>query len=71
MIRWPAFDVPPRARYGAAAASTRQTQGASVEDEPRGKVDLVAILYIVGGIPALVGFMVLLFSLTHACDIPA
>ena len=32
-------------------------QGASVEDEPRGKVDLVAILYIVGGIPAIVGFI--------------
>lgn len=40
-------------------------------DEPRGKVDLVAILYIVGGIPALVGFLVVLFSLTHACDISA
>jgi hypothetical protein len=43
-----------------------------MQDEgPRGKVDLVAILYIVGGIPALVGFLVVLFSLTHACDIPA
>ena len=40
-------------------------------DEPRGKVDLVAVLYIVGGIPALVGFLVVLFSLTHACNIPA
>jgi hypothetical protein len=40
-------------------------------DEPRGKVDLVAILYIIGGIPALVGFLVVLFSLTHACGIPA
>jgi hypothetical protein len=46
-------------------------QGASVEDEPRGKVDLVAILYIVGGIPALVGFLVLIFWLARACDIPA
>jgi hypothetical protein len=46
-------------------------QGASVEDEPRGKVDLVAILYIVGGIPALVGFLVLLFWLTRACNVPA
>lgn len=41
------------------------------QDEPRGRVDLAAILYIVGGIPALVGFLVLLFSLTHACNIPA
>ncbi len=46
-------------------------QGASVEDEPRGKVDLVAILYIVGGIPALVGFLVLIFWLARACNIPA
>jgi hypothetical protein len=41
------------------------------EEEPRGKVDTVAILYIVGGIPALVGFLILLFSLTHACNISA
>ena len=42
-----------------------------MEDEPRGKVDLVAILYIVGGIPAVAGFLVLLFALTRACNIPA
>jgi len=42
-----------------------------VDEEQRGKVDLVAILYIVGGIPALVGFLVVLFSLTHACNISA
>lgn len=40
-------------------------------EEPRGKVDLAAILYIVGGIPAIVGFLVVLFGLTHACNIPA
>ncbi len=40
-------------------------------DEPRGKVDGVAILYIVGGIPALVGFLVLLFMLARNFDIPA
>ncbi len=42
-----------------------------MDEEPRGKVDLVAVLYIVGGIPALVGFLVVLFTLTRACDIPA
>ena len=42
-----------------------------MEEEPRGKVDLVAILYIAGGIPAIVGFLVVLFSLTHACNISA
>jgi len=42
-----------------------------MQDEPRGKVDLAAILYIAGGIPALVIFLVVLFSLTRACNIPA
>ena len=42
-----------------------------MDDESRGKVDLTSILYVVGGIPALVGFLVLVFSLTHACNIPA
>jgi hypothetical protein len=42
-----------------------------MSEEPRGKVDLVAILYIAGGIPVIVGFLVVLFSLTHACNISA
>ncbi len=42
-----------------------------MDEEPRGKVDLVAVLYIVGGIPALVGFLVVIFTLTRACNIPA
>ena len=42
-----------------------------MEEQPRGKVDLVAILYIVGGIPALVAFLVILFALARSCDIPA
>ncbi len=42
-----------------------------MDEAPRGTVDLVAVLYIVGGIPALVGFLVVLFTLTRACDIPA
>ena len=42
-----------------------------MDEEPRGRLDLTAILYIVGGIPALVGFIVVLFSLTHACNISA
>jgi hypothetical protein len=42
-----------------------------MEEQPRGKVDLVAILYIVGGIPAIVAFLVILFALARSCDIPA
>jgi hypothetical protein len=36
-----------------------------------GKVDATSILYIVGGIPAIVAFVVILFALTHSCGIPA
>ena len=42
-----------------------------MEEQPRGKVDLVSILYIVGGIPALVAFLVILFALARSCDFPA
>jgi hypothetical protein len=42
-----------------------------VEEQPRGKVDLVSVLYIVGGIPALVAFLVILFALARSCDIAA
>lgn len=45
---------------------------ATIDDEPKGKVDMVAILYIIGGVPALVAFLVILFALTRACEgIPA
>jgi len=44
---------------------------AEPEEEARGKVDLAAILYVACGIPAIVGFLVLLFSLAEACNIPA
>ena len=42
-----------------------------VQEENTGKVDPVSILYVVGGIPAIVGFLVILFWLTRACNIPA
>ena len=42
-----------------------------MQEEPRGRMDWVSVLYIVGGIPALVGFLIGIFSLTHACNIPA
>jgi len=34
-------------------------------------LDGVALLYIAGGIPAMVVFFLALFALTHACDLPA
>jgi hypothetical protein len=42
-----------------------------MEEEPRGKVDLASILYIVGGVPALVLFLFVLFQLARSCNLPA
>jgi hypothetical protein len=42
-----------------------------MEEEPRGKVDLVSILYVFGGIPVIVLFMVVLFGLARSCNVPA
>jgi len=41
------------------------------EQQPRGKVDLVSVLYIVGGVPALVGFLLVIFWLARSCNISA
>ena len=38
------------------------------EDEPKGVVDAVSIAYVVGGIPVMALFFVVLFGLTGACD---
>ena len=38
----------------------------------RGKTDLVSVLYVAGGIPAIVGFLVLLFAFgVRYCGLPA
>lgn len=38
----------------------------------RGKVDAVSVLYVIGGIPAIVGFLVLLFAVgVRYCGLPA
>jgi uncharacterized membrane protein len=43
-----------------------------VEEESKGRVDTVAVLYILGGIPAIVAFVVILFTLTNLFpNIPA
>ena len=36
----------------------------------KGKTDPIAVLYIVGGIPAIVGYVVVLFVLVRACGLP-
>jgi hypothetical protein len=35
------------------------------EEPPKGKVDAVAILYILGGIPAIVAYVFILFTLVR------
>jgi hypothetical protein len=35
------------------------------DKEPKGRVDLVSVLYVVLGVPALVGFLVVLFGLVN------
>jgi hypothetical protein len=42
-----------------------------MEEEPRGKVDLASVLYVVGGVPALVLFLVAIFALARSCNLPA
>ena len=40
-------------------------QGQEREPQPKGKVDAVALLYILGGIPAIVAYVVILFTLVR------
>jgi len=41
------------------------------KEENEGTVDAASIFYIVGGIPAMVAFFVILFLLTRSCGLPA
>lgn len=38
---------------------------------PHGKLDWISVLYVLGGIPAMVGFFVLLFVGVKTCGLPA
>lgn len=52
-----------------------QNSGSRPEDPsspPPGKVDLVSMLYVAGGIPAILAFLVLLFAVgVPFCGLPA
>jgi hypothetical protein len=37
----------------------------SEQERPKGKVDAVTVLYILGGIPAIVAYVVILFTLVR------
>ena len=41
------------------------------ESETRGKVDLVSVLYILGGIPSIVAYVVIAFLLARFFNFPA
>ena len=41
------------------------------DEEPRGKVDAISVLYIFGGIPVIVLYLVVLFFLARTCNAPA
>ncbi len=43
----------------------RSDQRSNPGEKPKGKVDGVTILYILGGIPAIVAYVVILFTLVH------
>jgi hypothetical protein len=42
-----------------------------MDEQPHGKVDFVSILYIFGGIPVIMLFLVVLFGLARSCNYPA
>jgi hypothetical protein len=45
--------------------------GSDDREEPRGKTDLVSLFYILGGIPAIVLYVVVSFVLARFFDFPA
>jgi len=53
---------------GAAAAQQETRMSDPEKNEPKGVVDLASVLYVVGGIPAMILFFVVLFALVGACD---
>jgi hypothetical protein len=42
-----------------------------MQDEPHGKVDLVSVLYVVGGVPVIPIFLFVLFWFARSCNAPA
>jgi len=45
---------------------------ANSSEAKRGKMDAISVLYVVGGIPTIVGFLALLFAIgVRYCGLPA
>ena len=50
------------------SAETESKSQQAVDYTVKGKVDLVSVLYVVGGIPCMIAFFLILFGLVGACD---
>ena len=49
-----------------------QARGTHASEPARGRNDLVSLLYVIGGIPAIVAFLVLVFGIgVRMCGLPA
>lgn len=54
------------------AQDSRSPVDGATDSPGTGRVDTVSVLYILGGIPAIVGFLVILFALgVRYCNLPA
>jgi hypothetical protein len=42
-----------------------------MDEEPQGKVDLLSVLFVAGGIPGIVAFLVVTFWFARSCGFPA
>ncbi len=42
-----------------------------MDDESQGKVDLVSVLFVVGGIPGIVTFLIVTFFFARSCGLSA
>ena len=40
----------------------------AIDYQPKGKIDAVGVFYVVGGIPSMILFFLVLFGLVGACD---
>ena len=49
-----------------------QARGSQVTEPARGRNDLVSLLYVIGGIPAIVAFIAVVFAIgVRMCGLPA
>jgi hypothetical protein len=52
----------------ASSETGGQETSGQVDYKLKGKIDLVSVLYVVGGIPCMIAFFLILFGLVGTCD---